>query len=81
MRDRLRIGGLLHTATDWPDYAEQMLEVLAADGCLLNAHEGYAPTGRAADHEIRTPRYGRRPTDPRLRVHPLPLTAGYPLSD
>ncbi|OZB48823.1 MAG: hypothetical protein B7X40_06315, partial [Cellulomonas sp. 14-74-6] len=29
--------GLLHTATDWPDYAEQMREVLTADPCLADA--------------------------------------------
>jgi tRNA (guanine-N7-)-methyltransferase len=31
LRDRLRPGGLLHCATDWPHYAEAMAEVLAAD--------------------------------------------------
>jgi tRNA (guanine-N7-)-methyltransferase len=31
MRDRLRVGGVLHTATDWADYAEQMARVLAGD--------------------------------------------------
>src|SRR4051794_8593075 len=40
MRDRLRIGGTLHTATDWPDYATQMLEVLTADPGLRNAATG-----------------------------------------
>ena len=43
MRDRLVIGGLLHTATDWSDYAEQMLEVLGADPGLRNLHDGFAP--------------------------------------
>jgi tRNA (guanine-N7-)-methyltransferase len=64
MRDRLRIGGLLHTATDWPHYAEQMLEVLAADGCLLNAHEGYAPRG-----ERPITKYERRGTDAGRPIH------------
>ena len=27
--ERLRVGGRLHVATDWPDYAEQVLDVLA----------------------------------------------------
>jgi tRNA (guanine-N7-)-methyltransferase len=31
LRDRLRPGGLLHCATDWPHYAGAMAEVLAAD--------------------------------------------------
>ncbi len=45
MRDRLRPGGVLHTATDWPDYAEQMLVVLTADPQLRNLFEGFAPRG------------------------------------
>jgi tRNA (guanine-N7-)-methyltransferase len=43
MRDRLRPGGVLHTATDWVHYAEQMLDVLAADPGLCNTADGYAP--------------------------------------
>jgi tRNA (guanine-N7-)-methyltransferase len=43
MRDRLRPGGILHTATDWVHYAEQMLDVLAADPGLRNTVDGYAP--------------------------------------
>ncbi|MBB4698137.1 tRNA (guanosine(46)-N7)-methyltransferase TrmB [Paractinoplanes abujensis] len=31
LRDRLRPGGILHCATDWPDYAEAMAETLDAD--------------------------------------------------
>ncbi|GAA1597459.1 tRNA (guanosine(46)-N7)-methyltransferase TrmB [Actinoplanes couchii] len=31
LRDRLRPGGLLHCATDWPDYALGMAETLDAD--------------------------------------------------
>lgn len=31
LRDRLRVGGTLHVATDWADYAEQMRDVLGAD--------------------------------------------------
>lgn len=31
LRSRLRVGGTLHVATDWAEYADQMLEVLAAD--------------------------------------------------
>ncbi len=47
LRSRLVVGGVLHTATDWPDYAEQMLDVLSADPGLQNTAEGYADaTGR-----------------------------------
>ncbi|WP_222106286.1 tRNA (guanosine(46)-N7)-methyltransferase TrmB [Catellatospora sichuanensis] len=43
LRSRLTVGGVLHCATDWADYAEQMAEVLdAADG-LANLHDGFAP--------------------------------------
>ncbi|WP_250033500.1 tRNA (guanosine(46)-N7)-methyltransferase TrmB [Paractinoplanes maris] len=31
LRDRLRPGGVLHCATDWPHYAEAMAETLDAD--------------------------------------------------
>lgn len=37
LRERLRVGGLLHCATDWPDYARSMAETLAADPGLRNA--------------------------------------------
>jgi tRNA (guanine-N7-)-methyltransferase len=43
MRDRLRPAGVLHTATDWVHYAEQMLDVLTADPGLRNTTDGYAP--------------------------------------
>lgn len=33
---RLRIGGVLRLATDWENYAEQMLEVLRANSSLRN---------------------------------------------
>ena len=40
---RIAPGGYLHCATDWQDYAEQMLAVLAAEPGLQNTAEGYAP--------------------------------------
>jgi len=41
---RLAPGGYLHCATDWQHYAEQMLEVLAAEPLLKNqCGAGYAP--------------------------------------
>ena len=40
---RLAPGGVLHCATDWQPYAEQMLEVLAGEPSLENTAEGYAP--------------------------------------
>jgi tRNA (guanine-N7-)-methyltransferase len=43
LASRLKPGGLLHCATDWDDYARQMLEVLSASPQLLNTAPGYAP--------------------------------------
>ncbi|MER5974459.1 tRNA (guanosine(46)-N7)-methyltransferase TrmB [Streptomyces sp. NPDC002055] len=42
---RLKPGALVHCATDWEPYAEQMLEVLSASGELENTQPdgGYAP--------------------------------------
>ena len=40
---RIKPGGYLHLATDWEDYAIQMLEVLSAEPALKNTVEGYAP--------------------------------------
>ena len=40
---RIRPGGYLHLATDWEDYAIQMLEVLSAEPALANTADGYAP--------------------------------------
>lgn len=61
---RLAAGGYLHCATDWQPYAEQMLEVLAAEPLLVNTAADYAqrpawrpPTkfearGRALGHGV-----------------------------
>ncbi|WP_213453406.1 tRNA (guanosine(46)-N7)-methyltransferase TrmB [Rhizomonospora bruguierae] len=43
LRSRLTPGGTLHCATDWPEYADAMLETLTSDPGLVNAHDGYAP--------------------------------------
>ena len=40
---KLAVGGYIHCATDWEDYAVQMLEVLGAEPQLANTAEGYAP--------------------------------------
>ncbi|RZJ22660.1 MAG: tRNA (guanosine(46)-N7)-methyltransferase TrmB [Haliea sp.] len=40
---RLENGGYLHCATDWQPYAEQMLQVLAAEPQLENTATDYAP--------------------------------------
>lgn len=43
LASRLAPGGYLHCATDWRDYAEQMLATLSAEPRLANAHTGFAP--------------------------------------
>jgi tRNA (guanine-N7-)-methyltransferase len=42
---KLKPGGLLHLATDWENYAEQMMEVLSGAEGLANTceHGGFAP--------------------------------------
>jgi len=43
LASRLKPGGYVHCATDWEDYAQQMLEVLSAEPQLANTADGYAP--------------------------------------
>lgn len=42
LTSRLMVGGYLHCATDWQEYAEQMLEVLSAEPTLKNSGQSYA---------------------------------------
>jgi tRNA (guanine-N7-)-methyltransferase len=75
LRDRLAPGGVLHCATDWAAYAEQMLEVLTADGSLTNRYgDGFAPraeTGRpVTGYERRGLRDGRE-------IHDLVFEKGF----
>ena len=46
LASRLQAGGYIHCATDWEDYAQQILAVLAAEALLENtvsAASGFAP--------------------------------------
>ena len=43
LASRLTPGGVLHCATDWQPYAEQMLAVLGSEPLLTNTADGYAP--------------------------------------
>ena len=47
LAERLQVGGVLHCATDWEDYARQMLEVLSAEARLRNLHADYAAQPRS----------------------------------
>lgn len=42
LASRLKPRAYLHLATDWEDYARQMLEVLSAEPTLVNTAEGFA---------------------------------------
>jgi len=42
LASRLAPGGYLHCATDWEEYAQQMLEVLNAEPLLANTAAGFA---------------------------------------
>ncbi|MEH0841637.1 tRNA (guanosine(46)-N7)-methyltransferase TrmB [Micromonospora sp. CPCC 205711] len=66
LRSRLALGGTLHCATDWAEYAESMRETLAADPGLVDAHDGFAP------------RPAHRPV---TKFERRALTAGRPIFD
>jgi tRNA (guanine-N7-)-methyltransferase len=43
LASRIAPGGYLHCATDWEDYAQQMLAVLSSEPQLANTAAGFAP--------------------------------------
>ena len=67
--DRLRPGGLLHCATDWPHYAAAMTETMEADPGLVVVGDDRAGRpatkferrGTAAGRQITDLRYARTP--------------------
>lgn len=80
LASRIAPGGLVHCATDWVPYAEQMLEVLSAEPLLENTAAGYLPRpdfrpltkfekrGLALGHEVRDLIFRRLPSpQPRCR--------------
>jgi tRNA (guanine-N7-)-methyltransferase len=62
LSQRLQAGGTLHCATDWQDYAEQMLEVLSGEAQLRNLHPGFAPQPRSPWCERPTTKFHARGT-------------------
>jgi len=56
----LQPGAYLHCATDWEDYASQMLEVLSGEARLRNPHGGYAPGPRNPRCERPTTKFHAR---------------------
>jgi tRNA (guanine-N7-)-methyltransferase len=74
---RLAPGGVLHLATDWEDYAEQMMTVCSAEPDLRNLHAdapgGWAPRPPwrpVTKFESRAQEDGRRVHDLRFRREP-----------
>ena len=43
LTSRLQPGGYLHVATDWEEYASQILQVLSGEALLINSVAGFAP--------------------------------------
>jgi tRNA (guanine-N7-)-methyltransferase len=72
---KLSAGGILHAATDWPDYAEQMELVLSGEPLLERAEKGFVerPTtkfearGKRLGHPIRDLYFRRRGKGPAAR--------------
>jgi tRNA (guanine-N7-)-methyltransferase len=68
MARKLAAGGILHAATDWPDYAEHMSAVLAAEPLLEPAERGFVERsttkfesrGQKLGHPIRDLYFRRR---------------------
>jgi tRNA (guanine-N7-)-methyltransferase len=59
LSSRLAVGGYIHCATDWEDYAIQMLDVLGAEPTLKNTStdpSGYARVRIIVHHQVREPR-------------------------
>lgn len=71
---RLAPGGYLHVATDWDDYASEILAVLAAEPLLENTADGFAPRPDyrpRTKFEARGLRLGHRVFDVLFRRRPL----------
>jgi tRNA (guanine-N7-)-methyltransferase len=75
MARKLAPGGILHAATDWPEYAEQMNAVFGAEPLLEPAERGFAerPTtkfesrGQKLGHPIRDLYFRRKRKAPAAR--------------
>ena len=66
LASRMKPGAYLHVATDWEEYAEQILEVLAAEPSLANTAAGFAsrpPTRPQTKFEHRGIKLGHRVRD------------------
>ena len=72
---KLKAGGILHAATDWPDYAEQIAAVFAASEFFEEAESGFVrrpvtkfeSRGRRLGHPVRDLLFRRRGKAPAAR--------------
>ena len=72
---KLEAGGILHAATDWPDYAEQIAAVFAASEFFEEAESGlvkrpvtkFESRGRRLGHPVRDLLFRRRGKAPAAR--------------
>jgi tRNA (guanine-N7-)-methyltransferase len=72
---KLKEGGILHAATDWPDYAEHMHEVFSREALLEPAPAGFTARpvtkfesrGRRLGHPVRDLVFRRRGKTPATR--------------
>jgi len=59
LASRLKAGGYLHAATDWQEYAEEILTVVSGTQALRNPHPGFAARP-ASRPETKFEQRGRR---------------------
>jgi tRNA (guanine-N7-)-methyltransferase len=72
---KLAPGGILHAATDWPEYADQMEDVLGKEGLLEKTRQGFfarpitkfQKRGERLGHPIRDLYFRRREKTPAAR--------------
>jgi tRNA (guanine-N7-)-methyltransferase len=83
LRERLRPGGVLHCATDWPHYAASMAEVLDADPGLIRDAAGLSSAGSPSAGPVaaRDDLAGERAGRPETKFERRGVAAGRPIAD
>jgi tRNA (guanine-N7-)-methyltransferase len=54
LASRLKPGALVHAATDWEEYARQMLDVFLSEPLLINTASGFATAGSRPETKFET---------------------------
>jgi tRNA (guanine-N7-)-methyltransferase len=75
MAEKLSAGGIVHLATDWPDYADQMAAAFLENSLFEKAQSGFTrrpstkfeARGRRLGNPIRDLYFRRRGTAPAAR--------------